>query len=114
MKKLGIALAAGAAVVFLSTASFAGPLQLVATNAKGKQIKAGKYGRWTRVYRDADLKRLKAATRKQYRVKATLCGQSVMLRTIQQRWIAAHRKAKHKVVLRERIAKGKYKEHCVL
>lgn len=114
MKKLGVALAAGMAVIFVSTSAMAGSLQFVATSAKGKRVKAGKYGTWTRVYRNTDLKRLKASTRRSYSVKANYCGKDLMLRKTQARWIAAHKKLRHKIVLRERLANRKYKVLCNL
>ena len=115
MKKLGVCCAAAVAAMFVSTHVLAGPLQLVATDAKGKQAKAGKYSKWTRVYRAGDLRRLKKSTRSRYSVKATLCKTNVVLRPGQQRWIAAHRKAKHKIVLRERKGKSKrYQALCAI
>ena len=111
MKKLGICLAAAAALMFVSSQAIAGPLRLVATNAKGKMVKAGKYGRWTRVYRASEVKKFKAKSRKRYSVKASYCKTSVMLRTVQRRWVAAHKKAKHKIVMQERKGK-RYKAIC--
>ena len=113
MKKLGVCLAAAAALMFVSSQAMAGPLRLVATNAKGKLAKAGKYGRWTRVYRASDVKKFKAKSRKRYSVKASYCKKNLMLRPIQKRWIAAHKKAKHRVRLQERKGK-RYRSICTL
>jgi hypothetical protein len=35
-----------------------------------------------------------------------------MVSPVQQRWIAAHSKAKHQIVVREQVAKGKFKTIC--
>ena len=105
MKKTGVCLAAAAALMFVSAQAFAGPLRLVATDSKGKLAKTGKYGKWTRVYRASAVKKFKANSRKRYSVSATYCKQSLMLRPVQRRWVAAHKKAKHRVALQER--KGK-------
>ncbi len=113
MKKLGVCLAAAAALMFVSSQAIAGPLRLVATNAKGKMAKAGKYGKWTRIYRSGEIKKFKAKSRKRYSVKASYCKQNLMLRTVQRRWVAAHKKAKHKIVMQERKGK-RYKAVCTL
>ena len=87
MKKLGVCLAAAAALMFVSAQAFAGPLRLVATDGKGKLAKAGKYGKWTRVYRTSAVKKFKANSRKRYSVSATYCKQDLMLRPVQRQWL---------------------------
>lgn len=112
MNKVAILAAAAVALAFVSGTAVAGPVGLYAYDAKGKLAKAGKYGRWTRIYKPADVKKLKAKTQKKYAVKKTFCGKPFQTRKVHERWIAAHKKAKHKVVLRERVAKGKMKKVC--
>jgi len=107
-----VVIAAAAAMLAAAGTAKAGSVALYAYNAKGKLAKAGKYSRWTRVYRQADRAKLKAKTRKNYTVKMTFCEKPYYLRSVQQRWLAAHRKAKHRIVLRERVAKGRTKQIC--
>ncbi len=114
MKKLATVIAAAAALTVISGVAWAAPAQLRAFDAKGKLVKAGKFSKTTRVYRAADLKRLKPKTRKRYKHKRTLCKKVFMLRSTQVRWLAAHKKAKHKIVLRQRVAKRKFKNLCTL
>jgi hypothetical protein len=112
MKKLVTLVAAAAAFTFVSGAAVAGPVYLWGMNAKGKSVKAGKYGRYTRLYTAADLKKRRASVRRAYRHKVMLCGKAYMLSKRQQSFMAAHRKAKHMVVVRERVRKGKYTKLC--
>jgi opacity protein-like surface antigen len=112
MKKFATLVAAAAALTFVSGAAVAGPVYLWGMNAKGKTVKAGKYGRYTRLYTAAQLKKRKASIRKAYSHKTMLCGKAYMLSKRQQSFMAAHRKAKHMVVVRERVGRGKYKKLC--
>jgi hypothetical protein len=110
--RIVVVIAAAAAVLAAAGTAEAGSVALYAYNAKGKLAKAGKYGRWTRVYRAADHAKLKAKTRKHYSKKMTFCEKPYYLRSVQQRWLAAHRKAKHQIVLRERVSKKKTRRVC--
>lgn len=110
--RIVVVIAAAAAVLAAAGTAEAGSVALYAYNAKGKVAKAGKYSGWTRVYREADHAKLKAKTRKSYAVKTTFCEQPYYLRSTQQRWLAAHRKAKHRIVLRERVSKKRTKQIC--
>ena len=112
MKTFATLVAAAAAMTFVASTAAAGPVYLWGMNAKGKTVKAGKYGGYTRVYTETELKKLKAATRKQFSQKTALCGKDYMLSKRQAAFVAAHKKAKHMVVVRERVAKGKYKKMC--
>jgi len=107
-----VVIAAAAAMLAAAGTAEAGSVGLYAYNAKGKLAKAGKYSRSTRVYREADRAKLKSKTRKNYKVKMTLCDKPYYLRSVQRRWLAAHRKAKHRIVLRERVAKGRTRQVC--
>ena len=113
MRTVIVAAASAAFLVSAGTAE-AGSVALYAYTSKGKLAKAGKYSRWTRVYRATELKRLKTKTRKNYSVKMTFCKKPYFTRTVHKRWLAAHRKAKHRIVLRERVAKGKMKRLCAI
>jgi hypothetical protein len=110
--RIVVVIAAAAAVLAAAGTAEAGSVALYAYNAKGKLAKAGKYSRWTRVYRPADRARLKAKTRKRYARKMTFCEKPYYLRSAQARWLAAHRKAKHRIVLRERVSKRKTRRLC--
>ncbi len=112
MKKFAILVAAAAAFAFVSGTAVAGPVYLWGMNAKGKSAKAGKYGTYTRVYSPAELKKRKASIRKAYGQKVMLCGKEYMLSKRQQAFMAAHKKAKHMVVVRERVRKGRYTKLC--
>lgn len=107
-----VILAAAAAILTAAGTAQAGSVALYAYSDKGKLTKAGKFSRWTRIYRPADHAKLKAKTRKRYSVKMTLCAKPYYLRTFQRRWLDAHRKAKHRIVLRERITKRKARQLC--
>ena len=110
--RIVVVIAAAAAVLAAAGTAEAGSLALYAYNAKGKLAKAGKYGRWTRVYAPGAHAKLKAKTRKNYGVKMTFCEKPYYLRSAQKRWLAAHRKAKHRIVLRERVSKRKTRQVC--
>lgn len=112
MKKLVTLVAAAAALTFVSGTAVAGPVYLWGMNAKGKSVKAGKYGTYTRVYTAPQLKKRRASVRKAYSMKTMLCGKEYMLSKRQAAFMAAHKKAKHMVVVRERVRKGKYKKLC--
>jgi hypothetical protein len=110
--RIVVVIAAAAAVFAAAGTAEAGSVALYAYNAKGKLTKAGKYSRWTRVYREADRAKLKAKTRKSYGTKMTFCDKPYYVRKVHQRWLAAHRKAKHRIVLRERVSKKRTKQLC--
>ena len=112
MKKIATLVAAAAAFTFVSSAAVAGPVYLWGMNAKGKSVKAGKHGISTRVYTSAEMKKRKASIRKTYSMQVSLCGKEYMLSKRQQAFMAAHKKAKHMVVVRERVRKGKYTKLC--
>ena len=112
MKSFVTIVAVAAAMSFGASQAMAGPMYLWGQNAKGKTVKAGKYGGYTRIYTPAEHKRLKKSTQKRYGEKASYCGKEFMVSKAQMQFIEAHKKAKHMVVVRERIARGKYKKHC--
>lgn len=114
MKKAAIVICAAAALALIGGSAGAGDVGLYAYNAKGKLTKAGKFGTNTRVYREDELKKMKAGTRKQFGTKIEACQGTYFGRPVQNQWLAAHQKMKHKVVLRERVAKGKFKAICTL
>jgi len=107
-----VVIAAAAAMLAVAGTAQAGSMGLYAYNAKGKPAKAGKYGTWTRVYSEADHGKLKAKTRKSYTQKMTFCEKPFFVRGVHKQWIAAHRKAKHRIVLRETVGKNKTKRVC--
>jgi len=107
-----VVIVAAAAVLAAAQTAQAGSVALYAYNAKGKLTKVGKFSKTTRIYSPADHAKLKMKTRKNYSHKVTFCEKPYLLRTAQRRWIAAHRKAKHRIVLRERIAKNKTRQVC--
>lgn len=112
MKKLGLAVACAAAFLVVSGPAMAGQVYLYGLSAKGKSVKAGKYSRSTRVFRADNAAKMKASTRKRYAGRVTYCGKEYMVSKVQQRWIAAHSKAKHQIVVRENVSKGKWKTLC--
>eukprot|EP01026_Neomeris_dumetosa_P021246 TRINITY_DN18626_c1_g1_i1.p5 TRINITY_DN18626_c1_g1~~TRINITY_DN18626_c1_g1_i1.p5 ORF type:complete len:115 (-),score=6.92 TRINITY_DN18626_c1_g1_i1:57-401(-) len=111
MRTIAVIVGAGALALAAGTAN-AGPVGIYAYNAKGKTAKAGKYTRWTRIYKPVQFAKLRAKTKKQYAGKMTLCQKPYHVRAVHKRWLAAHKKAKHTIVVRERVAKGKYKKLC--
>jgi hypothetical protein len=107
-----VVIAAAAAMLAAAGTAEAGSVGLYAYNAKGKVSKAGKYSAWTRIYSEADHAKLGPKARKNYDVKMTFCEKPYYVRNIHQRWLAAHHKAKHRIVLRERVSKRKTKQLC--
>lgn len=112
MKKIVMIAALAAAVTLVPSLASAGQMYLWGKNAKGKTVKAGKYGGYTRIYTPAQHKKMKKSAQKRYSEKVTFCGKPFMVSKAQQRFVVAHKKAKHTVIVRERVAKGKYKKHC--
>ena len=107
-----VVIAAAAAMLAAAGTAQAESMALYAYNAKGKVSKAGKFSGWTRIYSEAAHGKLKAKTRKSYTQKMTFCDKPFYVRGVHKQWIAAHRKAKHRIVLRERVSKGKSRRIC--
>jgi hypothetical protein len=112
MKKTAILVAAAAAFTLVSVPAMAGPVYLWGMTAKGKTAKAGSYSRTTRVYTPGEHAKLKASAKKRFGTKMSFCEKEYMTSKVQARWLKAHKKAKHTIVLRERVAKGKYTTIC--
>lgn len=112
MNRFATLLAATAALSLVSGAAAAGPVYLWGTNAKGQSAKAGGYSKTTRIYTPAEHARLSAAAKKRFGNRISLCEKEYMISATQRRWIAAHKKSKHKVVLRERVGKNRFETRC--
>src|SRR5687767_8666962 len=65
-----------------------------------------------RIFSAAEHKKLNAGLQKQYSQPLTYCNQEFMVSNAQKRWIATHEKAGHRIVLRERLPKGKHRNVC--
>ena len=88
------------------------------SKSKGTQAKAGKYGPQitlkTKSQRDATrtTKDGKKASTGGYDQKVTFCKRTYYVTKRGKSWIAAHRRAKHQLVVRRHVAKGKYRSIC--
>lgn len=87
-------------------------LDLWALDKQGKPAKAVNFSPKTRVYTVVEHKELNAAFKKRFRFEVSFCNQKLMVDSTQKRWIAAHEKAGHRVVLRERMTGGRFRNVC--
>ncbi len=88
------------------------------SRSKGTQVKAGKYG--TQILLRTKSQNSTTRTTKSgkkvpvaaYKEKVTFCKRTYYTTERGKRWIAAHRRAKHVLVVRYHQAKGKYRPIC--
>jgi hypothetical protein len=90
----------------------AGVTDLWALDAKGEPAKVGNFQAKTRIYTAEELARQPSAFRAGYPHKVTFCNVEFLVSSAQKRWIAAHRKAGNRIVLRERRPQNKFHNVC--
>jgi hypothetical protein len=121
MKKLFVAVLA-VGLVAAAPGAFARH-QLTAYDSKGKQAsvrrpakeqtkKAKTYGPSRRAYTTAEYRRVKAGTKKLYSQKISRCNTTYYVTKSTVAWIRAHQRARHNIVVRRWVAKGKYRTVC--
>ncbi len=114
MKTVAALAGAALALAFLAGPAAADSFGIYAYNAKGKLAKAGKYSSSTRVYEGAALEKMKPATQKKYAATAQFCDREFHVAKSNKAWVSTHKKAKHKLVLIQKPAKGKSTKVCTL
>ncbi len=101
-----------AAIAFASTALAEPVTDLWALDDKGEPAGLKGFPSKVRVYSAEEHKSLNAGLQKTYSQRKVFCNQEYMLSTAQVRWLVTHGKAKHRIVLRERLPKGKHRNVC--
>src|SRR5262249_23596156 len=85
---------------------------LWAIDDNGEPARLKGFASKVRVYSADEHKTLNAGLQKTYSQMKVFCNQEFMLSTAQVRWLGTHGKAKHRIVLRERLPKGQHKNVC--
>jgi hypothetical protein len=111
IKLIAIAIAA-AAISLASTGTAEAVTDLWALDDKGESARLKGFPSKVRVYSAEEHKALNAGLQKTYSQRKVFCNQEFMLSTAQVRWLVTHGKAKHRVVLRERLPKGQHRNVC--
>jgi len=108
-----IAIVAAAVTISLAWAQAADAVtDLWALDDKGESARLKGFPSKVRVYSAEEHKALNAGLQKTYSQKKVFCNQEFMLSTAQVRWLVTHGKAKHRIVLRERLPKGQHRNVC--
>lgn len=98
-----------------TTKSRRGKLYLTAYGKNGSQAKAGKFGK------QITLRTAKADTKKKtssklpiqgHTERISLCSKTYYTTKRGKSWVAAHRRARHTLVVRKWVSKGKYSAVC--
>lgn len=110
LKLLTIALIAAAITLVAEPASAVSDLW--ALDEKGEPAPMRGFASKVRVYSAEEHKTLNAGLQKTYSQPRVFCNQEFMLSTAQVRWLVTHGKAKHRIVLRDRLPKGKHHNVC--
>ena len=111
IKLIAIALAA-TAIALASTRAAEAVTDLWALDDNGESARLKGFPSKVRVYSAEEFKALNAGLQKTYSQRKVFCNQEFMLSTAQVRWIVTHGKAKHRIVLRERLPKGQHRNVC--
>lgn len=107
-----IAIAIAAAMIAFAAQPAEAVTDLWALNDNGEPARLKGFASKVRVYSAEEHKQLNAGLQKTYSQRKVFCNQEFMLSTAQVRWIVTHGKAKHRIVLRERLPKGKHRNVC--
>ena len=119
MKKILPLVLVAFAFVAQDAAAVVGNTYLTAySRTKGIQVKAGKYG--TQILLRTKTQRATTRTTKSgkkirigaYNEKVTFCKRTYYTTKRGKSWVAAHRRARHVLVVRRHVAKGKYRAIC--
>jgi uncharacterized protein YecT (DUF1311 family) len=106
------AVALAAATIAFAAHPAAAVTDLWALTDDGEQARLKGFASKIRVYSADEHKQLNAGLQKTYSQRKVFCNQEFMLSTAQVRWIVTHTKAKHRIVLRERLPKGQHRNVC--
>jgi hypothetical protein len=111
IKLLAIILAA-TGIAFATTGTAQAVTDLWALDDKGASARLKGFPSRVRVYSAEEHKTLNDGLKRTYSQKKVFCNQEFMLSTAQVRWLVTHGKAKHRIVLRQRLTKGKHRNVC--
>jgi len=111
IKLIAIAIAA-AVIAFASSTPAEAVTDLWAITDNGESARLKGFASKVRVYSAEEHKTLNAGLQKTHSHRKVFCNQEFMLSTAQVRWLVTHGKAKHRIVLRERLAKGQHRNVC--
>lgn len=112
MIKLIAILFAATGIAFATSGPAAAVTDLWALDDKGESARLKGFPSKVRVYSAEEHKSLNDGLKKTYSQKKMFCNQEFMLSTAQVRWLVTHGKAKHRIVLRERLPKGQHRNVC--
>jgi hypothetical protein len=111
MIKLFAIVIAAAAITFAAAPAEA-VTDLWALTDSGESARLKGFASKIRVYSVEEHKNLNAGLQKTYSQRKVFCNHEYMLSTAQVRWVVTHTKAKHRIVLRERLPKGQHRNVC--
>ncbi len=112
MIKLVLIAVAVTAIVFATGGAAEAVTDLWALDDKGEPARLKGFAKTERIYSVEEHKQLNAGLQRKYLHRKVFCNQEYMLSTGQLRWVVTHSKAKHRIVLRERLPKGKHRNVC--
>jgi hypothetical protein len=112
MIKLIAIVIAAASIAFATSEPAQAVTDLWALNDKGDPAPMRSFPSKVRVYSAEEHKSLNVGLQRTYSQRKVFCNQEFMLSTAQVRWLVTHGKAKHRIVLRERLPKGKHRNVC--
>ncbi len=112
MIKLLAILIAATSIAFATSGPAQAVTDLWALNDKGEPAHLRGFASKVRVYSAEEHKSLNAGLQRTYSQRKVFCNQEFMLSTAQVRWLITHSKAKHRIVLRQRLPKGKFRNVC--
>jgi hypothetical protein len=112
MLKLIAIVIAATSIAFATSDPALAVADLWALNDKGNPAPLKGFPSKVRVFSAEEHKTLNAGLKRTYSQRKVFCNQEFMLSTAQVRWLVIHGKAKHRIVLRERLPKGKHRNVC--
>ena len=112
MIKLIAIILAAATIAFSVSHRAEAVTDLWAVDENGEPARLKGFPTKTRVYSADEHKALNAGLQKTYSQKKVFCNQELMLSTAQVRWLVTHGKARHRIVLRERLTKSQHRNVC--
>lgn len=112
MIKLFAIIIAATSIAFATSEPAQAVTDLWALNDHGEPAPMKGFPSKVRVYSAEEHKSLNVGLQRTYSQRKVFCNQEYMLSTAQVRWLVIHGKSKHRVVLRERLPKGKFRNVC--
>jgi hypothetical protein len=107
-----LAVAAAATVIALASTPASAVTDLWALDGKGEPVRIKGFTSKTRVFSKKEFDHLNAGLKRTYSHRKMFCNQEFMLSTAQVRWLTVHSKARHRIVLRERLRHGRFRNVC--